>query len=194
MADQLDADYWSKRYLEQQTGWDIGYGSTPLVEYLQSITDKNISILIPGCGNAHEAEWLLQNGFTNVTVLDISPVLTAALQEKFKGQPINILTGDFFEHQGQYDLILEQTFFCALNPSLRSKYVAQMHQLLKPAGKLVGVLFNREFEGGPPFGGSKEEYKQLFSKHLHIKKMELCYNSIPQRKDAELFFSADGNA
>jgi hypothetical protein len=69
-----------------------------------------------------------------------------------------------------------------------------MHQLLKPAGKLVGVLFNREFEGGPPFGGSKEEYKQLFSKHLHIKKMELCYNSIPQRKDAELFFSADGNA
>jgi methyl halide transferase len=194
MADLLDADYWSKRYLEQQTGWDIGYGSTPLVEYLQSITDKNISILIPGCGNAHEAQWLLQNGFTNVTVLDISPVLTAALEEKFKEQPIKILTGDFFEHKGQYDLILEQTFFCALDPSLRSKYVTQMHQLLKPEGKLVGVLFNKEFEGGPPFGGSKEEYEQLFSKHLHIKKMELCYNSIPQRKDAELFFSADGKA
>ena len=109
MADVLDADYWSKRYLEQETGWDIGYGSTPLVEYLQSITDKNISILIPGCGNAHEAQWLLQNGFTNVTVLDISPVLTAALEERFKGQPVNILTGDFFEHKGQYDLILEQT-------------------------------------------------------------------------------------
>lgn len=194
MADVLDADYWSKRYLEQETGWDIGYGSTPLVEYLQSITDKNISILIPGCGNAHEAQWLLQNGFTNVTVLDISPVLTAALEERFKGQPINILTGDFFEHKGQYDLILEQTFFCALDPSLRSKYVEQMHQLLKPAGKLVGVLFNREFEGGPPFGGSKEEYEALFSEHLRIKKMELCYNSIPQRKDAELFFSADGKA
>ncbi len=194
MADQLDADYWSKRYLEQETGWDIGYGSTPLVEYLQSVTDKTISILIPGCGNAHEAQWLLQNGFTNVTVLDISSVLTAALQEKFKGQPINILTGDFFEHKGQYDLILEQTFFCALDPSLRSNYVEQMHQLLKPAGKLVGVLFNREFEGGPPFGGSKEEYETLFRQHLHIKKMEPCYNSIPQRKDAELFFSADGKA
>ena len=190
----LDADYWSKRYLEQQTGWDIGYGSTPLVEYLQSITDKSTSILIPGCGNAYEAEWLLQHGFPNVTVLDISPVLTAALEERFKGQSINIITGDFFEHKGQFDLILEQTFFCALDPSLRSKYVEQMHQLLKPAGKLVGVLFNKEFEGGPPFGGSKEEYEQLFSKHLRIKKMELCYNSIPQRKDAELFFSADANA
>lgn len=186
----LDADYWSNRYLQQQTGWDIGHGSTPLVEYLQTLTDKNVSILIPGCGNAYEAEWLLQNGFNNVTVLDISPVLTAALEEKFKGQHITIITGNFFEHKGQYDLILEQTFFCALDPILRPNYVYQMHQLLKPGGKLVGVLFNKEFEGGPPFGGSKEEYQTLFSKLLNIKKMEPCYNSIPPRKDAELFFSA----
>ncbi len=187
----LNADYWSKRYKQNETGWDIGYGSTPLVEYLQSLKDKSISILIPGCGNAYEAEWLLQHGFTNVTVLDISPVLTAALKERFKDEPINIITGDFFEHEGQYDLILEQTFFCAIDPALRSNYVAHMHALLKPTGKLVGVLFNHSFEGGPPFGGSKEEYELLFSKHLHIKKMELCYNSIPPRQGAELFFSAD---
>ncbi|QNA42861.1 methyltransferase domain-containing protein [Lacibacter sediminis] len=188
----LNAEYWSNRYQQQQTGWDIGYGSTPLVEYLQSLKDKSISILIPGCGNAYEAEWLLQHGFTDITVLDISPVLTAALAERFKGQPINIITGDFFEHNGQYDLILEQTFFCALDPTLRSRYVEHMHQLLKPGGELVGVLFNKEFEGGPPFGGSKAEYEELFSKHLHIKKMELCYNSILPRRGAELFFSADG--
>lgn len=187
----LDADYWSKRYEQEQTGWDIGYGSTPLIEYLQSLEDKTISILIPGCGNAYEAEWLLQHGFTDVTVLDISPVLTAVLKERFHDQPIQIITGDFFEHKGQYDLILEQTFFCALDPSLRSRYVEQMHQLLKPGGKLTGVLFNRAFAGGPPFGGSKEEYEQLFRKHLHLKKMELCTNSIPPRQGAELFFSAE---
>ena len=187
----LNADYWSNRYQMNDTGWDIGYGSTPLVEYLQTITDKQLAVLIPGCGNAYEAEWLLQNGFTNVTVLDISPVLTAALKERFKNQPINIITGNFFEHKGQYDLILEQTFFCAIDPALRSSYVTKMHELLKPGGKLVGVLFNRSFEGGPPFGGSKEEYELLFSKHLHIKKMGLCYNAIPPRQGAELFFSAD---
>ena len=190
---KLDADYWSNRYQQQQTGWDIGYGSTPLVEFLQSIQDKTISILIPGCGNAYEADWLLQNGFTNITVLDISPVLTAALKERFNDQPINIITADFFEHQQQYDLILEQTFFCALDPSLRSKYVEHMHQLLKSGGRLVGVLFNRQFDGGPPFGGTQEEYEPLFSKHLHIKKMELCNNSIPPRKGSELFFIAEKN-
>lgn len=190
---KLDADYWSNRYQQQQTGWDIGYGSTPLVAFLQSVTDKTISILIPGCGNAYEADWLLQNGFTNVTVLDISPVLTAALKERLKDQPINIVTADFFEHQQQYDLILEQTFFCALDPSFRTKYVEHMHQLLKSGGRLVGVLFNRQFDGGPPFGGTQEEYEPLFSKHLHIKKMELCNNSIPSRKGSELFFIAEKN-
>ncbi|NCU04647.1 MAG: methyltransferase domain-containing protein [Chitinophagaceae bacterium] len=187
----LSADYWSNRYLQQQTGWDIGYGSTPLVNYLKQLKDKTIAILIPGCGNAYEAEWLLENGFTNITVLDISPVLTAALQQKFAGKPVSIITANFFDHETQYDLILEQTFFCALDPSLRLNYVQQMQRLLKPGGKLVGVLFNRAFEGGPPFGGSKGEYEALFANHLHIKKMELCTNSIPPRKDSELFFIAE---
>ncbi|TWI85335.1 thiopurine S-methyltransferase [Lacibacter cauensis] len=187
----LNADYWSNRYRQNETGWDIGYGSTPLVGYLQTITDKQLAILIPGCGNAYEAEWLLQHGFTNVTVLDISPVLTAALQAKFKDAPVTITTGDFFAHEGQYDLILEQTFFCAIDPALRNQYVQQMQRLLKPGGKLVGVLFNRSFEGGPPFGGSKEEYEERFSPYLHLKKMELCTNSIPPRANAELFFIAE---
>ena len=84
-------------------------------------------------------------------------------------------------------MIIEQTFFCALNPALRKDYVDRMYELLKPGGKLVGVLFNRSFEGGPPFGGSKEEYKELFDEKFVIKKMEDCYNSIEPRKDAEVF-------
>ena len=184
----LDAAYWSNRYLQQKTGWDIGYSSTPLQQFMNSIIDKDISILIPGCGNAYEAEYLLKEKFTDITLLDISPVLTVELNKKFKEQSIKIITADFFEHEGQYDLILEQTFFCALDPLHRESYIKQMHQLLKPGGRLAGVLFNKSFEGGPPFGGSKEEYEQLFSKFFSIKKMELCYNSIQPRSGTELFF------
>lgn len=43
-------------------------------------------------------------------------------------------------------VLMEQTFFCAINPSLRKDYVAKMHELLAPNGKLVGVLFDKEFE------------------------------------------------
>jgi len=187
----LDAAYWSNRYLQNQTGWGIGYSSTPLKEFMLTEKDKTASILIPGCGNAYEAESLLAMGFTDITLLDISYVLTDELKKKFINKQITIITGDFFNHDGQYDLILEQTFFCAIHPSQRQVYVEQMNRLLKPGGKLVGVLFNKNFEGGPPFGGTKEEYEQLFAAHFSIKKMELCYNSIQPRSGTELFFIAE---
>lgn len=184
----LNEQFWTNRYQQGQTGWDIGYPSVPLQEYINQLGNKELKILIPGCGNAWEAAYLLEKGFTHVTVLDISAELVSRIKERFAGQPIRILQQDFFEHDEQYDLILEQTFFCALDPLLRPAYVQQIHSLLKPGGKLAGVLFNRFFEGGPPFGGSKEEYELLFSPLFSIKKMELCYNSIPPRRDTELFF------
>ena len=67
--------------------------------------------------------------------------------KKFKNNPnIKIVLGDFFAHKGKYDLIIEQTFFCALPPTMRQKFVWKMHQLLADEGKLAGLLFNRAFE------------------------------------------------
>jgi SAM-dependent methyltransferase len=190
MKNPLDKNYWETRYRLHDTGWDIGAVSTPLKTYIDQLADKNISILIPGCGNAYEAEYLLAQGFTNVTLIDISPSLVEALKKKFTGedqQKIQIRCADFFTIQSTYDLILEQTFFCALDPGLRKAYVDKMYGLLKPGGKLVGVLFDRDFEGGPPFGGDKAEYENLFEEKFTIKKMEACYNSIGPRSGTELF-------
>lgn len=191
--DFLSSDYWEQRYRQQQTGWDIGQPSTPLAEYIDTIENKNASILIPGCGNSYEAEYLVEQGFTNLTVIDIAPSPVARLKEKIGSKAI-VLLQDFFALKGAYDTILEQTFFCALNPSLRTEYVKQMQKLLKPQGRLAGVLFNKQFETNPPFGGSKEEYEELFSKHLNIIKMEDCYNSIAPRAGTELFFIATKKA
>jgi hypothetical protein len=50
------------------------------------------------------------------------------------------------------------------------------------------LLFNKTFEKpGPPFGGNTDEYKTIFSSFFNIKTMETCYNSIPPRKDSEVF-------
>lgn len=43
----LSQEYWNNRYLQHQTGWDIGTVSTPLKEYIDQLSDKQISILIP---------------------------------------------------------------------------------------------------------------------------------------------------
>lgn len=56
----LNEEFWTERYRNQQTGWDIGYPSTPLQKYFEQLSRKDIHILIPGCGNAYEAEFLVK--------------------------------------------------------------------------------------------------------------------------------------
>lgn len=189
IMDFLSAAYWEQRYQQHQTGWDIGAPSQPLVQYINSISNKDAAVLIPGCGNSYEAEYMVEQGYTHLTVIDIAPSPVEKLQQKI-GNKARVLLEDFFQHQGSYDYILEQTFFCALEPSLRPAYVKKMSELLNINGKLAGVLFNKQFETNPPFGGSREEYEELFSKHLQLLKMEDCYNSIAPRAGTELFFIA----
>ena len=190
----LDQAYWDAQYKAKATGWDLGTVSPPIQELIDTIEDKNSAILIPGGGNSYEAEYLLRQGFTNITVIDIAPTLIEVLQQKFVNHPnVKIILGDFFEHQGQYDWIIEQTFFCALPPTMRPKYVWKMHQLLAPKGKIAGLLFNREFEEGPPFGGNKVEYINLFSGAFTILKMDVCANSVVPRANSELFIELEKN-
>lgn len=190
----LDQEYWENQYKAKATGWDLGEVSPPIKAYIDSLENKNTAILIPGCGNTYEADYLLEKGFTNVSVIDIAPTLVENLKQKFANNPnIEIILGDFFEHQGKYDLIIEQTFFCALPPTMRQKYVWKMHQLLADNGILAGLLFNRTFEVSPPFGGSKQEYEALFKNTFVFLKMEKAENSVTPRADTELFFELKKN-
>jgi SAM-dependent methyltransferase len=191
----LDKTYWDNQYLANTLGWDLGQVSPPIKEYIDSIPNKNAKILIPGCGNSYEAEYLLKNNFTDITVIDISPTLVAALKQKFaENKNIKIVLGDFFEHKNQYDIIIEQTFFCALHPNDREKYVFKMHELLRKNGKLVGLLFNREFEKSPPFGGSLKEYEMLFANSFILNSISPAINSVTTRTNSELFIDFTKNS
>lgn len=189
--ENTDKHYWEDRWQQQQTGWDLGVVSPPLQAFIDSLTDKSLRILVPGCGNAYEAFYLIEQGFTNVTVIDIAPSLVESLTQSFRKHPAHnsfkAVCGDFFEHSGEYDLILEQTFFCAINPSLRKKYAEQCYKLLAHGGRIAGLLFNCEFEGGPPFGGNLTEYKGYFSPLFNTEKMIPCVTSIAPRAGRELF-------
>jgi SAM-dependent methyltransferase len=189
METKLNQDYWNTRYLQQNTGWDLKQVSPPIKNYIDQLASKDLKILIPGCGNAWEAKYLAEQGFSNIALIDIAPALVNELQQQVKQYgSIQIICGDFFELNDSYDLILEQTFFCALHPSLRQAYTFKMHQLLKENGKLVGVLFNTQFEKkGPPFGGSIEEYEPLFAPYFQLKTITSCYNSYSKRQGTELF-------
>ncbi len=184
-----DQVFWSEKYQTNQLGWDIGEVSPPLMAYIDQLTDKDVSILIPGAGNAYEAAYLFEQGFTNVSILDIAKEPLDNFRKNVPDFPSDrILQDDFFTHNGSYDLILEQTFFCALDPSLRVNYIDKMKSLLKDSGKLVGLLFDFRLDTiGPPYGGNEDAYTIDFKKRFRLKTLAPCYNSIKPRLGKELF-------
>jgi len=193
MTTFLSKEYWQSRYINNQTGWDINFPSPQITTYFKErVFSKEVSILIPGCGNAHEAIELLKMGYTNVHILDIAEEPLNNLRDKLQNEPyFNCLTFhniDFFKHTGSYDYIIEQTFFCALDRKLRQLYVSHIANLLKPYGILMGLLFATEFtKEGPPFGGSFKEYEAYFKPYFNFLNFDIAELSIPQRQGNEFF-------
>ncbi len=186
---KLNAQYWEKKWQNQQTGWDIGHASPPLVRYIDQLEDKEMRILIPGAGSAYEAIYLHQKGFKQVYVCDWASSAFTNLKATCPDFPEDhLIVGDFFEQDIQIDLLLEQTFFCAIDPFKRPDYVRQVAKMIRPGGKLAGLLFGVNFDSpDPPFGGHAEAYTQLFEPYFHILQMDIEKESIEPRAGNELF-------
>ncbi|WP_299251010.1 methyltransferase domain-containing protein [uncultured Lacinutrix sp.] len=182
-------NYWTQRYKEDKTGWDIGYPSTPLKTYFDQLENNELKILIPGAGNAYEAEYLFSNGFKNVFILDISEVPLLAFKKRNPDFPeAQLIQADFFTHNKTYDLIIEQTFFCSFPPleESRKAYAKQMSKLLNTNGKLAGLWFDIPLTGDlekRPFGGDKALYLSYLEPYFKVKTFETCYNSISNRNE-----------
>jgi methyl halide transferase len=88
-------------------------------------------------------------------------------------------------------LIVEQTFFCALDPQLRPQYPKQATTLLRKGGTLSGVLFEFPLtEKGPPFGGHRTEYYNHLAPHFERILLQTCQNSEPERMGKEVWLEA----
>lgn len=194
MENVNQANFWQQRYEQDSIGWDMGEVSPPLKAYIDQLpaSAKNDAVLVAGAGNAYEVGYLYEQGFASVTLVDFAPAPIKDFAERYPDFPAeHLICADFFDlspEQYQFDWILEQTFFCAINPARRDAYVQQMAALLKPKGKLIGLLFDKDFgRKEPPFGGSKDEYQQRFATHFDIDIMAPSYNSHPARQGSELF-------
>jgi SAM-dependent methyltransferase len=188
--EELNAEFWEKRYRTGETGWDQGEPSPGLLDFFSEETYKPGFILVPGCGRGHDALALAKAGYKVVGV-DIS---TTALEEARRlaqadGLQIQFEQADFFNLpdslRGPYDSIFEHTFFCAIDPAHRDRYVETVAGLLKKNGLLIGVFFNIQPETGPPFGTTREELLDRFRPFFRLV-FERVPPSLPDREGQEL--------
>lgn len=186
----MEKKYWETRYSDKNTQWDLGNYSTPLISFLEKVS-KESKILFPGAGSGHDAEFLFKQGYSNVHILDFVEQPLVDFSNRNPNFPKDqIHQADIFSFTSSFDFIMEQTLFCAIEPKRRLEYIKAIHSLVNDSGVFAGVLFNRQFENGPPFGGDLEEYSALFNQVFSSVQFEECHNSIAPRMGSELFFIA----
>jgi methyl halide transferase len=187
----LSAEYWDRRYQEGSTSWNLGVPAPPFVSLLaspNSPTPGRIAVL--GCGTGYDALLFAEHGFEVVgfdfSALAIETAKSAALG---RGLTVEFLKRDIFalipEFSQSFDYVLEHTCFCAIDPTLRPKYVELVSTLLRPNSKLLGLFFTHNRPGGPPFGSTTKEIRELFAERFEFLSLEAATDSIEKRRDEE---------
>ncbi|MBT6718012.1 MAG: methyltransferase domain-containing protein [Nitrospina sp.] len=181
---------WQRHYDEGDLGWDLGQVAPPFVTLFESNLIVPGKTLVPGCGRGHEVVYLAENGF-DVTAVDYSVGAVNHLKAVVEKRQLNtrILHMNFFEldpaYNEIYDLLIEQTFFCAISPEQRPMYVATVARALKKGGMLAGLFYHTGQEGGPPFNTTQDDIVKSFSDSFEIRELAQAKNSAEQRKDKE---------
>jgi len=187
-----DANFWNGRYLDKNTGWDLGQVSPPVVHLVESGSlAPYSSILIPGAGRGWEALYFARLGF-DVTCVDFAPeaVVEGKALAKEHGVRVTYLEEDLFrlspETHGRFDYLFEQTCFCAIDPDRREDYVKMAARMVRPGGELLGLFYVHGREGGPPWTTTSEEVRELFRANFDFIEFAITPHSVESRKGEEI--------
>jgi methyl halide transferase len=187
---RMDPEAWEQRYRTGDTPWDIGRTPPPLERLLKSLPPGSRRVLVPGAGLANDALAWAEAGH-DVWAVDIAPTAVAAARRRAQGRglPLKALQADLFALpralDGAFQLIWEQTCFCAIPPARRSEYVHVMARCLAPGGVFYGLFWNHGMPGGPPFDVQPALVHSTFSPLFEILAVDRVPNSVPQRRDQE---------
>lgn len=165
---------WNAAYANNDTPWDKGYASPPLRAFLKTYSLKGRA-LVPGCGTGHDVRLLAEQAGVSVLGLDISPLALEQARSVAAFGDEQYTLVDFLNlpasYREQFDVVVEHTCLCAIDPVDRGAYVRSVQQALKPGGEYLAVFFREvsNYNGaGPPHPISSNEIDTLFVKQFEI--------------------------
>ena len=102
--DVMHAESWEQRYVEGSTGWDLGGPPPALVDLLASLGGGPRRVLVPGCGNGHDAVAWAKAGHAVVAV-DYAPsaVLGTQGNAEAAGVEVDVRQADLFALPEEFD-------------------------------------------------------------------------------------------
>jgi len=158
--------FWDVRFREGYKPWDAGGVPAALREFLTRDAGDMpaaLRVLVPGSGSGYEVQAFAAAGH-DVVAIDFSPAAIEAARSVLGELGRVLLQGDFFAHPlGEFDLVYERAFLCALPRPHWPRWAARVAEVLQPGGRLAGFFFWSDDERGPPFGLKRGELEALLS-------------------------------
>ena len=106
-----------------------------------------------------------------VLAIDFSDAAIEAARRELGPLSRLVKKADFFGLQeGQFDLVYERAFLCALPRALWPAWGTRVAELVRPGGELAGFYYLDDNPRGPPFGISREGLHELLGKRLRCNK------------------------
>lgn len=188
--------YWTDIYNnEVNPGWNLNEPAEAFKDMLPRLKLPKSRILVLGCGEGHDAALFAKAGHV-VTAVDFSREAIARGKKKYAdlSEKLIFYESDIFhlpqEWNHSFDVVVEHTCFCAIEPTKRNEVVRLYRRMLHEEGQLLAVFFTMEKRSGPPFGATEWEIRKRTEQGFHYLFWGRLRNSLPQRQGRELFVLA----
>lgn len=190
-----DSQFWNHIYRTESPEWELNEPHPALPAFFPKIKRSRSRVLVLGAGSGNDAAYFAEQGHI-VTAVDFSHEAIARAQAKYGHvQGLKFLQADAFqlppEMTGQFDLVFEHTFFCAVDPTRRNEVLKIWRRALAEGGHLLGVFFVYDKPTGPPFGGSEWELQARLKNQFRPLYWMRLRNSPPARLARELLIYAE---
>jgi cyclopropane fatty-acyl-phospholipid synthase-like methyltransferase len=166
-------DFWQERFATGTTPWNRGAPNPQIEHWIAAGTlAPGNTVIIPGCGHGWEVATLAKAGM-DVIGIDFAPDALELCRQALacEGVAAELIDADVLHWQPDehVDAVFEQTCLCALYPDFWTRYAAQLHQWIKPGGKLLALFLQalrpeatHGFIDGPPYHCDINAMRALF--------------------------------
>jgi SAM-dependent methyltransferase len=191
----MERSFWQTLYDGNDTPFDLRGPSAPFIDWLDAEKPRPGRAVVPGCGRGHDVLELARRGWDALGI-DFAPsAVRDATGNASRAGLIGarFLEADIFalgpEHDAAYDLLFEQTCYCAIEPHRRDEYARIAARLVKARGWLAFVVYPVDGRaGGPPFNIGVEEVPLRFASAFELVQIGAPRRaSAPGRTGKELF-------
>ena len=195
------SDHWNRVYSDNEpdeVSWYQSDHETSLRLIARTGVERDAPVLDAGAGASTLVERLQQQGFTDITVLDVSTKALERVRARMgsQGETVNWVTGDVtaFSPERRYALWHDRAVFHFLvDAHDRDRYVDSVLAALRPRGHLVLATFGPDgplrCSGLDTRRYGIDQLRAIFDNHFELQAHELEEHVTPAGSRQQFLYS-----